>query len=133
MLSPDAFHLYKLRNGSYGQVSDGRRRLLAAVTGSSFAIVAGLGAFGIAAARRGDRRLLALLVLAAVLAIHVVANANSRFRMPFMPLIIAYAAFAWLGGRSLLGDMSRRERMAAISATLFVCGVCLSYGWVSAG
>lgn len=133
MLSPDAFHLYKLRHGSYGEISDGRRRLIAGGTGLSFALVAGLGAFGIAAAQRDDRRLLALLVLATVLIVHVAANANSRFRMPWMPLIIAYAAHAALGGRSLAAGLSRRERLGAMSATLFVCGVCLSYGWVAAG
>ena len=132
MLSPDAFHLYKLRNGSYGAVSPTSRRLVSAATAASYLLVSGLAAFGIAAARRGDRRLLALLVLAAVLAVHVFANANSRFRMPWMPLLMAFAAHAALGGRALLTGLSTREKLAALGATLFVAAVSASYFWVGA-
>jgi 4-amino-4-deoxy-L-arabinose transferase-like glycosyltransferase len=130
LLSPDVFHLYKLRNGSYGDVPEVTRRMVAVATVLAYAGVACLGAFGIASARRGNRRLLALLVLGCVLALHVVANANSRFRMPWMPLVIVFAAHAVLGGRSLVTGLRPTERSGAILASAAVIAVCLSYAWL---
>jgi hypothetical protein len=130
MLSPDAFQLYKLRNGSYGDVSAAIVHLVTTATVLSYALLAGLAAFGVAAARRGHRRLLACLVLGTVVGLHVLANANSRFRMPWMPLVMVYAAHAVLGGRALLAGLGRGERLAASAAALFVAGVCVSYFWV---
>jgi 4-amino-4-deoxy-L-arabinose transferase-like glycosyltransferase len=130
LLSPDAFHLYKLRNGSYGDVPDGTRRAVAIATVLAYAVVACLGAIGIASARRGNRRLLALLVLGCVLALHVVANANSRFRMPWMPLVIVFAAHAVLGGRPLVAGLRPMERGSAILASAAVIAICLSYMWL---
>jgi cation transport ATPase len=100
------------------------------VTVLSYALVAGFGAFGIAAARRDRRRLFACLVLATVVGLHVLANANSRFRMPWMPLVMVYAAHAALGGRALVAGLRRREVLAASAATLVVVGICVSYFWV---
>ena len=130
MLSPDAFHLYKLRNGSYGDVSDATRRMVSIATVLVYAVVACLGAVGIASARRGNRRLLALLVLGCVLALHVIANANSRFRMPWMPLVIVFAAHAVLGGRSLVTELRPAERGCAMLVSAAVIAVCLSYPWL---
>jgi len=130
LLSPDAFQLYKLRNGSYGDVSSATIHLVTAATVLSYALIAGLAAFGIAAARRDRRRLLACLVLGTVVFVHVLANANSRFRMPWMPLVIVYAAYALLGGRALLAGLRRREWLAALGAALVVGAVCVSYFWV---
>jgi hypothetical protein len=130
LLSPDAFHLYKLRNGSYGTVGVATRRGVAVVTVLAYALVACLGAVGIASARLGRRRLLALGVLGCVLALHVVANANSRFRMPWMPLVIVFAAHAALGGRSLVAGMRPAERIGAGLAIVAVLAVCTSYAFL---
>jgi len=130
MLSPDAFQLYKLRNGSYGDVSPAISHLVVGATVFSYALVACLAAFGVAAARRDRRRLLACLVLGTVVGLHVLANANSRFRMPSMPLLMAYAAHAALGGRALLEGLRRGERAAALAVAILVIGVCASYFWV---
>jgi len=130
LLSPDVFHLYKLRNGSYGDVSVRMRRAIAAATVLAYAFVACLGAIGIASARGGNRRLLALLVLGCVLALHVAANANSRFRMPWMPLVIVFAAHAILGGRALIAELRPTERVGALLAGIAVIGICISYGWL---
>ena len=129
MLSPDAFQLYKLRHGSYGDVSVATIRAVTAATVAAYTLIAAFAAFGIAAARHGRRRLLACLVLTAVAAIHVIANANSRFRMPWMPLLMAYAAHAALGGRELLANLGRRERLATSVAVLTLAVVCVSYFW----
>ena len=130
LLSPDAFQLYKLRNGSYGDVSAAIVHLVTTATVLSYALVAGLAAFGVAAARRDHRRLLACLVLGTVVCLHVLANANSRFRMPWMPLVMVYAAHASLGGGALFAGLRRRERLAAFGAAFFVLAVCVSYFWV---
>jgi 4-amino-4-deoxy-L-arabinose transferase-like glycosyltransferase len=130
LLSPDAFQLYKLRNGSYGDVSPAIVRGVTAATVLSYALVACLAAFGVAAARRDHRRLLACLVLGTVVGLHVLANANSRFRMPWMPLVMVYAAYAGLGGRALFAGLGRGERLAASAAALLVACVCVSYFWV---
>jgi hypothetical protein len=130
LLSPDAFHLYKLRNGSYGKVGSWTRRGIVAVTVLAYAAIACLGALGIASARAGRRRLLALGVLGCVLALHVVANANSRFRMPWMPLVIVFAAHAALGGRALVAAMRPAERVGAGLAIVAVLGICTSYAFV---
>jgi 4-amino-4-deoxy-L-arabinose transferase-like glycosyltransferase len=133
MFSPDAFQLYKLRNGSYGDVSPAAVHLVTGATVLTYAVVTCLAAFGIAAARRDRRRLLACLVLGAVVGLHVLANANSRFRMPWMPLLMAYAAHALFGGRALLAELRRGERLAAFTVAALVVGVCASYFWVDWG
>jgi 4-amino-4-deoxy-L-arabinose transferase-like glycosyltransferase len=130
MLSPDAFQLYKLRNGSYGDVSPAIVCLVTMASVLTYALVAGLAAFGVAAARRDHRRLLACLVLGTVVGLHVLANANSRFRMPWMPLVMVYAAHAALGGRALFAGLRRKEGLAALFAVLLVGAVCVSYFWV---
>ena len=127
MLSPDAFHLYKLRAGSYGDVAPAARIAVTALTALCFVVVAGFAAFGVSAARGGNRRLLALLVLGVVFSVHVASNANSRFRMPWMPLLITYAAHMLLGGRALLAATGPRARAAALLAAVFVAAVSASY------
>jgi len=130
MLSPDAFQLYKLRNGSYGDVSPAVVRVVTGATVLAYVFVTCLAALGVAAARRDRRRLLACLVLGAVVGLHVLANANSRFRMPWMPLLMAYAAHALIGGRTLLMELRRRERLAVFAVAALVVGICVSYFWV---
>jgi len=131
MLSPDAFQLYKLRNGSYGEVSSALFGGIKAATVFSYGIVMVLAIVGVAASARGRRRLLALLVFAAVLGLHVVANANSRFRMPWMPFLMAYAAFAAVGGRTLVTGLGPVARLCAALAVLLLFGVCGSFAFSS--
>ena len=99
----------------------------------SYAAVAGLAFFGIAGAEPRDRRRLALLVLGAVLALHVVANANSRFRMPWMPLLTVFASHAALSGSALFSRLSLGAWLGALAATTLLCVVCVSYFWVDFG
>jgi 4-amino-4-deoxy-L-arabinose transferase-like glycosyltransferase len=131
LLSPDAFQLYKLRNGSYGDVAPAAARAVTAATVAAYLAVMGLAALGIAGARRDRRRLLALLVLGAVLGVHLLANANSRFRMPWMPLLMAFAAHAIVGGRGFPAGLGPRERLAALAVAIAVAGICASYFAVS--
>jgi len=132
MLSPDAFQLYKLRNNSYGEVAPASELAITAVTVAAYLGVMWLSALGIAGAHRDRRRLLALLVLGAVMGVHLVANANSRFRMPWMPLLMAYAAHAVVARRGLIAGLGARERLGVLTAAIAVAGICVSYfgvGW----
>ena len=104
--------------------------LVTAATIAAYLAVMWLAALGVAGARRDRRRLFVLLVLGAVLALHLVANANSRFRMPWMPLSMAYAAHAVVGGRKLVAGLGPRERLGAFTAAIAVAGICISYFWV---
>jgi 4-amino-4-deoxy-L-arabinose transferase-like glycosyltransferase len=130
MLSPDAFQLYKLRNRSYGDVSPAIVGAVTAATVLAYGLVACLGVFGVAAARRDHRRLLACLVFGTVFGLHVLANANSRFRMPWMPLLMAYAAHALLAGRARLAAMRCPEALAALAVAIGIVAVCISYFWI---
>jgi hypothetical protein len=127
MLSPDAFQLYKLRNGSYGTVSPSIVRGVEVGTIVSYALVMVLAFVGIAASTGGRRRDLAFLVLGAVAAVHLFANANSRFRMPWMPFLMVYAAHAALGGPRLVAALGMTARLGVAAGVLLVAGVCVGF------
>jgi len=126
MLSPDAFQLYKLRNGSYGEVSAGTVAIVTAVSAAATVAVLVLAVVGIVTAG-ARRRALALLLVGAVLAVHVFANANSRFRLPWMPFLTIYAAHALRGGWRDLGTLALRWRVTAAAAAGFVLFVAASW------
>lgn len=128
LLSPEAGPIYKLRNGSYGEVSAGALGLLTALVVASYVLVFAAAVLGFAAAP--GRRLLAGLVLGVVVAVHVTANAVSRFRMPWMPILIVYAAHAALLGRAGLGALSRRARYACTAVLAAFGAIVVSWFWV---
>jgi 4-amino-4-deoxy-L-arabinose transferase-like glycosyltransferase len=127
MLSPDAFSFYKIRRGSYGDVAPSTRAWLHIATTGSYALVFLAGVVGLAGAAAGGRRSLGLLVLAVVLSVHVFANANSRFRMPWMPLFAVFASYALLGGRAAWQRLSPWARVASAGIGLVFLGICASY------
>jgi 4-amino-4-deoxy-L-arabinose transferase-like glycosyltransferase len=96
LLGPDSIVFYKIERGAYGEVPTAVMRPLAAATTLSYALVIVGGVLGIAVAAGRGRRLLPGLLLGIVLLVHVVTTANSRHRLPWMPLVIAYASFAVL-------------------------------------
>ena len=127
LLSPDAFSFYKIRRGSYGDVAPSTRSWLHVATTGAYALVFLAGVVGLAGAAAGGRRSLALLVLAVVLSVHVFANANSRFRMPWMPLFVVFASHALLSGPAAWQRLSRRARVATAGTGLVFLGICASY------
>jgi 4-amino-4-deoxy-L-arabinose transferase-like glycosyltransferase len=127
LLSPDAFSFYKIRRGSYGDVALSTRIWLHVATTGSYALVFLAGVVGLAGAAAGGRRSLGLLVLAVVLSVHVFANANSRFRMPWMPLFVVFASHALLGGRAAWQRLSPWARVASAAIGLVFLGICASY------
>ncbi len=103
LLGPDESIGQKIRAGAYRDATPALARafLGASVLYDALLVLAGI--WGIAGARGRPRRLLPCLVLGVVVALHVVANATSRFRMPWMPLLIAYASHALLNRPGLPG------------------------------
>ncbi len=131
LASPDAFHLYKLRNGSYGEVPPSTARAVTLATVGSYLAVVLLAVPGVLGARERGRRRLAGLVLLVVCAVHVAANANSRFRMPWMPLLLVYAAHAARGGRAALADLRGWERALGAALAVALVAICASYFFIS--
>lgn len=92
LLEPDSFLIRKLRRDCYVDPDPVRMRLVIRTSLAFYFAALVLGAAGLAVAGGSRERWLAWLVLGAVLAVHVLANASTRFRVPWWPLIFAYAA-----------------------------------------
>lgn len=127
MLSPDEVLRTKVRRGAYGDLAPGPIRGLLAATIPVWIALYCAAAIGIAAAREGGRRRLALLVLAVVAAVHVAANATPRFRLPWLPLLAAYASVALLGGRATLRRIDRAGWIGAAAAIALLFALAIPY------
>jgi 4-amino-4-deoxy-L-arabinose transferase-like glycosyltransferase len=127
MFSPDSFLFKKLSRGSYGRVPLGVIRPLLVTAVSAYLLILVAGILGVAAAPERRQRLLPCLVVGGVFLVHVFANASSRYRLPLMPLLIPYAAYALLRWREIPGRLAGRRWIApaVIIAWLFV--VCVPY------
>ena len=126
LLSPDSNLLLKLREGAYGSIDPAWVRLLEAATLLSFVAVFSLVCLGIAGAP-SDARVLSLSILGVVLALHVVSNAVSRFRVPWMPLLIVLASAAAVDLSGTLRRASPRARILAAAVFLYFLAVCVPY------
>jgi hypothetical protein len=127
LLGPDEVLRTKLRRGAYGDPAPREVRVLLAATVPAWIALYAAAALGIAAAREDGRRLLAVLVLGVVAAVHVAANATARFRLPWLPLLAVYASYAALAGRALFHRLDRPGALGALAALLFLFGVCFPY------
>jgi 4-amino-4-deoxy-L-arabinose transferase-like glycosyltransferase len=95
LLSPDSYLLFKQAVGSYGDVRPSVRTASLAAVSIGWGLAAALGAWGIAIAATPARRL-GLAVLAIPLALHLLSNATSRFRIPWLGLWLVFAALGAL-------------------------------------
>lgn len=111
LLSPDAELFTKIRHGAYGDVGDLPRRALLLATLGAWLLLFPAALLGMASAPDRARRLLPLFAAAPLLVVHVVANAFPKYREPLVPLLVAYASFALLGG----GARRRPGRAARIA------------------
>ncbi len=111
LLGPDSIVFYKIERGAYGEVPTRVMRPLAAATVLSYVLVTVGGVLGIAVAPGRCRKLLPGLLLGIVLLVHVVTTANSRHRLPWMPLLIVYASFAVHELRRLTWRSLRRRHV----------------------
>jgi 4-amino-4-deoxy-L-arabinose transferase-like glycosyltransferase len=126
LLTPDSYLLYKIDAGAYGEISSGLRAVLAWIVGASWVALAVLAALGMAAAATTQRRL-ALFVLGVPAVVHFLTNASSRFRAPWLPLLLVFAGYAWQERHSLRQRISTRAGFGAAAFAGFVLLVALPY------
>lgn len=99
--------------------------LLATVVLTYYVLVMLLAAFGVVLSPPSDRRLhvLLLLAIAFICGMHTLAFGHSRYHLPVMPLVLAYAAAAIVSGRALWQALRRPAfALACALAGLFITG-----------
>jgi arylsulfatase A-like enzyme/4-amino-4-deoxy-L-arabinose transferase-like glycosyltransferase len=119
LFDPDSMLLRKLEEGSYGSPGSAWVRGILVTHVVFYWLVLCLGVLGVSGAVGRQRRSLALCVLAPFFIVHLVANANSRYRLPFLPLLMSYAGWAVLhpaAWRSVLTGRRALATGAALSA-----------------
>ena len=125
LLSPDSYLLFKQSVGAYGDVSPAARAVSVGAVAVSWAIVAALGAWGIAIASPRARAL-GLAVLVVPVAVHLISNATSRFRLPWLGLWLVFAALGavelphWRTHWRQLGTPARAGWIGFVSFLLIV-------------
>ena len=133
LLQPDSFVAKKMVEGAYPEME--RRKAFAVITWIATAtlIVVALAPLGILADRDARRRWLILLVLGAVFGLHVFANATTRFRVPWLPLLWTCASFGVLNARTHWAQLRGWRRAALVAFLLVLLFGCiphfLEYSW----
>jgi 4-amino-4-deoxy-L-arabinose transferase-like glycosyltransferase len=130
LFAPDSFLLRKLRIQAYDSPSPTAARLWLVATVAMYVPVVLLATLGIAACR-GARLRLPLLVLGTVCAMHVFAIAHTRYRLPWMPLLMAYASFAVVDRDQVRETLRGRRWLGPALAWVFFAAVCVPYAWES--
>lgn len=127
LFTPDSYVLYKLGHGSYRDVDPDVARWARGVSVGGYAIVLIAGILGMCSARGRGRRLLPGLVLGLVVSVHVLANADTRFRLPWMPLFIVYGAWAATHPRAAWTTLRGRAAILPAVLVVFFVAVCVPY------
>ena len=126
LLSPDSYLRYKIDAGAYGEVGEPLRLALVVLTGGAWFALATLAVIGIGAAPASLRHL-ALCVLSVPVLVHLLTNATSRFRAPWLPLLIVFAGYAWQQRGGLLERTPRAARLASVGVIGFLLLVAWPY------
>jgi 4-amino-4-deoxy-L-arabinose transferase-like glycosyltransferase len=126
LFSPDSLLFYKLRKDAYGPLERAGVRGLLVVAALAYGAMFAGSICGIAAAPAGRIRALPL-IFAPALAIHIVANSQSRYRLPLMPLLMVYASYAVVHARELRRLANPRRLIPALLVLLFFAGVCVPH------
>jgi hypothetical protein len=135
LLSPDSYLLFKQSVGAYGEISPIARVTSVVAVGLVWVVSALLAALGLAAATPAIRRL-AISVLAVPATVHLLTNATSRFRVPWLGLWLVLAAFGALslpGWRAHWGRLSLPARIGLCGFAGFVLAVAVPYFAVYGG
>ena len=129
------FHFWQLERelvagasqGIWGQTSTMVVLLMAVVILGIYCATLLLGVFGIALAPPKNVAVHAfwLLLLAFVTALHCAAFAHSRYHLPLMPILMIYAAAAWVN----LADLRRGWKSWRFAAAAAVC-LALAASWL---
>jgi 4-amino-4-deoxy-L-arabinose transferase-like glycosyltransferase len=110
--------------GYFGQLSKAALLLLSAVIFGSYAAAVLAGVFGAVLAPPPDRRVhaLFLLLIAFLCGMHTLVFAHSRYHLPVMPLVLAYAASAVVSRHELWQRRGWPFRLACGLCGVFVLG-----------
>ncbi len=130
--TPDSYLLKKISRGAYGPPHKVWVRTVLLSSTLAFSAIFLWAVLGVFSATAGGRRLLVGLILVAVLSLHLVANVSPRYRLPFMPLMIIFAAAALVRGRGAWDSLDRSSRIAVVSVSVVFVGFCLPYFYADA-
>ncbi|MFI5184581.1 MAG: ArnT family glycosyltransferase [Vicinamibacteria bacterium] len=112
----DSLALVHIKRGAYGDVATWVGWAVATLVLVPYLAVLALFVWGVASSAVGRSTVLLLLFLAYYNAIHVATHGFARYRLPAMPVVFVFAAWAftelWAGRRTL------SVRRAAVAATL---------------
>ncbi len=101
----DSLALVHIKRGAYGDVATWVGAVVAAVVLVPYLVVLALFVWGVAASPAGRSTVLLLVFLAYYNAIHVATHGFARYRLPVMPAVFVFAAWAavelWAGSRRL--------------------------------
>jgi len=127
LLTPDAYPLHKARRGAYGELDAFAIAFLHAAVIGGYVLVFVIGVLGFASAPAAGSRLLVGWVITTVLLVHVLANADTRFRLPWMPLLIVYGSNALQNLGAARARLRGRARVFAFALLAFFFTVCVPY------
>ncbi|MFN7950776.1 MAG: glycosyltransferase family 39 protein [bacterium] len=121
--SPDSFLFRKLGVRTADAPALGWLRAALVTQVIAHLTVVGLAILGLAGERDRRRRSFGALTIASITALHVVANASSRYRLPLVPILTVYAAAALVDIPTAMRNLGRRQRALAIAllAGLVLC------------
>ena len=125
--TPDSYLLKKISRGAYGPADLVWVRSVLVLSALAFSLIFLCAVPGVFAATAGGRRLLVGLLLSAVLGVHLLANVAPRYRLPFMPLMIIFAASAIVRGPALWNDLEKPARAGALGILLIFGALCVPY------
>ena len=128
LFSPDSFVFKKISRGSYGEPALWVVRFVLVSTLLAYLGVAIGGLFGIATSPDHGRRLLPIVILGIIAAVHILAQASSRYRLPAIPVLMVYAA-AWATRGFPIARLSRRNLAICGLFLLILVGWCVPYFW----
>jgi 4-amino-4-deoxy-L-arabinose transferase-like glycosyltransferase len=125
--TPDSYLLKKISRGAYGPPDLAWVRAAVLSSSLAFMLIFVCALPGVLSGAAGRHRLLVGLLLAAVLGVHLLANVSPRYRLPFMPLMMVFAAFTLSQGRASWRALGNPARVAAGAIALVFFGFCLPY------
>jgi 4-amino-4-deoxy-L-arabinose transferase-like glycosyltransferase len=127
LASPDSVVFDKLRDARYPELPPAAVRSAVVLVGLAWPLLLAGAVCGIAGAPDRRRRLLPVLLFAGVGAVHVVANATARFRVPWLPLFAVYAGFALAHRGEVAARLGGRAGAAALLVLALVLGIGVPY------
>jgi hypothetical protein len=127
LASPDSVVFEKLRAARYPELSPAAGRAVMVLVGLAWPLLLAAAVCGIAGAPDARRRTLPVLLFAAVAGVHVLANATARFRVPWLPLLAVYAAYAVAHRREVTARLTGRAGAAALCVLVVVLGIGVPY------